>query len=331
MSKQKISIVCGGPSSEYEVSLNSADSILRYIDKDKYDPYIFYISMEGKAILYKAKETIEIIEEENLHNLFDEVLKLKDMHMNILALHGEFGEDGVFQSILQFLKIPFTGCKSSASALCMDKYRAGLIVEKEVEVKVPKTEIYKLKEILQDYKYTEDVCIKPNAKGSSVGVYLIKNQNDLNSALKTLETNFNIDTDFIIQPLIDSDVEVSCGCLEKKDRTFVKLPAIEIIPQTSTFFDYKAKYVKSASKEVTPPEHISEDLANKLSQLAIDIHKILGCSVYSRSDFLIKGNDIYYLETNTLPGMTNTSLLPQEAKAAGISFSELIDFLIENS
>jgi D-alanine-D-alanine ligase len=287
--------------------------------------------MEGEALLYKANETIEIIEEENLKNLFDEVLKLKDMHMNILALHGEFGEDGIFQSILQFLEIPFTGCQSFASALCMDKYRSGLIVEKEINVNVPNTEIYKLDTLLHDYKYTSDICIKPNAKGSSVGVYLIKNQKDLNVALDNLEKDFDIDTDFIIQPLIDSDIEVSCGCLEKRDGTFVKLPAIEIIPQTSTFFDYKAKYVKGASKEITPPEHVSEDIAEKLSQLAVDIHKILGCSVYSRSDFLIQGNDIYYLETNTLPGMTNTSLLPQEAKAAGISFSELIDFLIENS
>jgi D-alanine-D-alanine ligase len=138
-------------------------------------------------------------------------------------------------------------------------------------------------------------------------------------------------TYFIIQPLIESDIEVSCGCLEKKNGEVVKLPAIEIIPQSSTFFDYKAKYVKGGSKEITPPEHISEDMADRISQLAVDIHRVLGCSVYSRSDFLIKGNDIFYLETNTLPGMTNTSLLPQEAEAGGISFSKLIDFLVENS
>lgn len=329
MPKRKVSIVCGGPSSEYEVSLKSADSILRYIDRNKYIPYVFYISMQGKALLYKADDSIEIPEENQLNNLLEEVIKLKDMRINILALHGEFGEDGTLQSILQFLDIPFTGSKNSASSLCIDKYRTGLIVEKEIDVKVPKTEIYKLKSLLQEYKYTEDVCIKPNTKGSSVGVYLIKNQKDLDNAFKDLEKDFNID--FIIQSLIESDIEISCGCLEKKNREFIKLPAIEIIPQNSTFFDYKAKYVKGGSKEVTPPEHISEDMADKISKLAVDIHRILGCSVYSRSDFLIKGNDIFYLETNTLPGMTNTSLLPQEAEAAGISFSELIDFLIENS
>jgi D-alanine-D-alanine ligase len=287
--------------------------------------------MQGKARLYKANDSIEIPEETQLNDLFDEVIKLKNIEMNILALHGEFGEDGTLQSILQFLDIPFTGCKNSASSLCMDKYRSGLIVEKETDVKVPKTEIYKLENLLQEYKYTENICIKPNTKGSSVGVYLVKNHKDLDNAFRNLKKDFDLNTYFIIQPLIESDIEISCGCLEKKNGEFVKLPAIEIIPQGSTFFNYKAKYVKGGSKEITPPENISGDMADRISQLAVDIHKVLGCSVYSRSDFLIKGNDIFYLETNTLPGMTNTSLLPQEAEAGGISFSELIDFLIKNS
>jgi D-alanine--D-alanine ligase len=189
MSKGKISIVCGGPSSEYEVSLNSADSILRYIDRDKYIPYVFYISMQGKALLYKADYNLEIPEENQLNNLLDEVIKLKNMHMNILALHGEFGEDGTFQSILQFLDIPFTGCKNSASSLCMDKYRSGLIVEKEIDVEVPNTELYKLKDLITNYRYTKDICIKPNSKGSSVGVYLIKDQKELDHAFKNILYN----------------------------------------------------------------------------------------------------------------------------------------------
>ena len=136
---------------------------------------------------------------------------------------------------------------------------------------------------------------------------------------------------FVVQDLIEQDIELSCGCLEKKNGEFIKLPPIEIIPQSSSFFDYKAKYSEGGSIEITPPEHISQDISETISQLAIDIHKLLGCTVYSRSDFLIKGNSIYYLETNTLPGMTSTSLLPQEASTVGISFTELIDFLIKNS
>jgi D-alanine-D-alanine ligase len=332
MSQKKISIVCGGPSSEYEVSLNSAQSILTYIDKEKYTPYIFYISKNGKALMYEAGEKIDIPKEKNLKNLLEETKKLKNMHMNILALHGEFGEDGIYQGILHFLDIPFTGCDSSSSSLCMDKYRSSLLAQENIDIKIPKTQFFKLEDILDKYKkFKKPICIKPNYKGSSVGVYLVHNQEDMDNALFDLQEEFDKDTPFIIQELIEQDTEVSCGCLQKKSGEFIKLPPIEIIPQSSKFFNYEAKYSKDGSIEITPPENISEALSDKISQLAIDIHTLLGCKVYSRSDFLIKGNNIYYLETNTLPGMTDTSLLPQEAKAAGISFTELIDFLIENS
>jgi D-alanine-D-alanine ligase len=126
-------------------------------------------------------------------------------------------------------------------------------------------------------------------------------------------------------------MELSCGCLEDISGNIRNLPAIEIIPQTSDFFDYNAKYTIGASIEITPPEHISKEIADKISILTGEIHKVLGCRLYSRSDFFVKGKDIYYIETNTLPGMTSTSLLPQEAKADGIGFTELLDFLIENS
>ena len=331
MNKRRISIVCGGPSSEYEVSLNSARSMLRHLNREKFTPYIFYISLSGKALLHKAKESLYIPKEKELHNLFDELRKLKNMGMNLLALHGEFGEDGTFQSILEFLKIPFTGCRRISSALCMDKYRSGLIVEKKIDVKLPKTDLFKLKDLISNYKYTKQVCIKPNYKGSSVGVFMVHNQKELDNALRKLEKTFGLNLDVIIQPLIKSDIEVSCGCLEKKNGEIIKLPPIEIIPQSSPFFDYKAKYLKGGSIEITPPKNISKKLANKISQLSIDIHKILGCTLYSRSDFLIKNDDIYYLETNTLPGMTDTSLFPQEVSAIGISFTELLDFFIENS
>ena len=311
MSKKKISIVFGGPSSEYEVSLSSTKSILKYINWDKYNPYLFYISKKGKAKLYKAKDTLVIPKISELKDLFTEVKKLKGMDMNLIALHGEFGEDGIFQSILQFLDIPFTGCRSDSSALCMDKYRSGLLVEKEIDVKIPKTEIYRLGEIINNYKYSKKICIKPNTLGSSVGVYLVQSKQDFDNAIRQLKKDYSLHTYFIIQDLIDENIELSCGCLQKKDGEYIKLPPIEIIPQSSKFFDYTAKYTKGASIEITPPKNVSKEISDKISQIAVGIHSLLGCTLYSRSDFLIKDGDIYYLETNTLPGLTSTSLLPQ--------------------
>lgn len=332
--KKNIAILCGGPSSEYEVSLGTAQSILSNIDKDKYTPYIFYISKDSLAQLYKAKTETLDIPTENLKELFVEINKLKDMYMNILAFHGEFGEDGTIQSILEFLKFSYTGCDASSSSLCMDKYRSPLIIDKLLgsdNLIIPTTQLLTLRQFIDEYQYTEPICIKPNTKGSSVGVHMVNNEDELQNTKDTLNKEFSLDTEFVVQPLIDYDIELSCGCLEKSNGEFISLPPIEIIPQGHTFFDYDAKYKKGGSIEITPPEHISKELSDKISQLAVDIHMTLGCNVYSRSDFLIKGDTIYYLETNTLPGMTSTSLLPQEAKAAGISFTDLIDFLIENS
>jgi len=321
---------------EYEVSLSSAKSFLKHIDKDKYIPYIFYISKERTTTFFKPKSNnkIEIPSKNDLKDLFEELPKLKNMYMNILSVHGEFGEDGTLQNILEYFHLPFTGSNSKSSTLCMNKYRTGELVARSLSnetVMVPHTKIFKLKELFNSYKLTKDICIKPNSKGSSIGVYLIKTNDALKKAFKELKKDFSLNAKFIVQPLIDYDIEVSCGCLEKKDDDFIELPPIEIIPKNSDFFNYKAKYSKGESKEITPPKHISLKLSKQISKLAIDIHKLLHCNLYSRSDFLIKGNIIYYLETNTLPGMTATSLVPQEANAIGINFTQLIDFLIENS
>ena len=332
MNKENISILCGGISTEHDVSIESAKSILKHINKEKYTPFIFYISPNKKALLYKAKNKIKIPTEDSMKDFFTEVIKLKNMRMNINALHGKFGEDGMLQSILEFLNIPFTGSKSNASALCMDKYRSGLVVKQIKEIKIPKTKLLPLGSITKEYKYKkENICIKPNKGGSSIGTIFIRNQKEFKYSLNFLINQFPNNEDFIIQPIIKNNIEISCGCLQKKNGTFIKLPPIEIIPKNSQFFDYKSKYTKNSCNEITPPLHISQQLSNKISKVTIQIHKILGCSVYSRSDFLVKNHYIYYLETNTLPGMTDNSLLPKEAQEKGINFTELINFIIKNS
>ena len=124
-------------------------------------------------------------------------------------------------------------------------------------------------------------------------------------------------------------VEISCGCLESSYKNYIKLPPIEIVPNLGTFFDYDSKYLNGGANEICPPNSLSDDVSNLISEHAIKIHDLLGCNSYSRSDFIVDENDdIYYLETNTLPGMTQTSLLPQEADAIGITFNELIEIII---
>ena len=332
--KKKIAIICGGPSSEYDVSLSTATSILKFIDREKYIPYVFHVTKDSKVSFYQ-NNTNKLLPLKTTSNLFTSLKKLSPMHTSIIAMHGEFGEDGKIQSLLDMFNIPYTGSNFMSSALCMDKYRSTLIIEHTLgskNFKIPETKLLTLKEVptfLEEA--TLPICIKPNTKGSSVGVYIVKNKKEITSTIENLRKDFLDEDEFVFQPAIDFDIELSCGCLEDTTKVITYLPPIEIIPTGSKFFDYKSKYSKGGATEITPPTHISKSMAQKISKLAADIHNILGCKLYSRSDFLVKGNTIYYLETNTLPGMTATSLLPQEANAIGISFTRLIDFLIENS
>jgi D-alanine-D-alanine ligase len=134
-----------------------------------------------------------------------------------------------------------------------------------------------------------------------------------------------------VQEAILNSLEVSCGCLQKKDGSFIDIPPIEIIPQINSFFDYDSKYTKGGSMEITPPKSIDKKMSDKIIRLAQEIHKELGCRLYSRSDFLVKDGKVYFLELNTLPGMTSTSLIPQECNAIGMSYTDLVTFLIENT
>ncbi len=214
----------------------------------------------------------------------------------------------------------------------MDKYRSSILVHATTGILTPKTQLVRLinlKDTLS--KISLPVFVKPNKNGSSVCSFVVKNLENIDTLLEEFYKHHKDKDEILIQELIDQKVEVSCGCLEKKDHTILQLPPIEIIPQSSEFFDYKAKYTKGGSLERIPAIGITEEQRQQISNISAQIHNILGCRLYSRSDFLIQGERIYYLETNTLPGMTSTSLIPQEAQAIGISYTHLITFYIENA
>ena len=327
---KKIAIFCGGPSSEHEVSISSATSILKNIDKSKYEVFIFYIKRDLQSIFFKAGDNLSI-PKGNGYGKFLEVLEKEKDNFDIALLaplHGEFGEDGTVQKILEDLGITYTGSGSKSSKICMDKFLTMEEIKDVKEINFPKTKklvLQKNSEYVNPLQFP--VILKPNALGSSVLVFIANDQNDFNNAIrKYLKNNVK---EILVQELIEG-VELSCGCLEAKDQSFTLLPPIEIRPHSS-FFDYNSKYVQGGSEEITPPVSISKSEADKISDLAVKIHKKLKCRTYSRSDFIYKEGKIYFLEINTQPGMTSTSLLPQEAKAAGISFGNLIDFMIKES
>lgn len=329
--KKKIAIFCGGPSSEHEVSINSAKTIFQYIDKEKYKIVLCFISKNLKAeIIENPNVSIEKIEPSLSLSTILKKLKQENYFALLAGIHGEFAEDGKLQKLLKDFKIKYSGTKILASKLCMDKFNSLKVVKKISDLSFPETfkQTVNTSSIPKQLHYP--FVVKPNSLGSSVGVHIVRNKKEFIIALSEIKKRKNV-KDILLQEYISDAVEISCGCLEKKNGEFIELPPIEIVPHKSNLFDYASKYELGGSEEITPPISLSKKTSKKISELSISIHKILGCKTYSRSDFRVKGEKIYYLETNTLPGMTTTSLLPKEAKAAGIEFPKLIEFIIENA
>lgn len=322
----KIAIFCGGPSSEHEVSLNSAATIAKHINRKKYEVFFFYISRDKQCVLVEA-ENVDLKNISATTSLLEGLKDIKEKRLFALlaGIHGEFVEDGQLQTLLDFFEIPYSGSSSKASSLCMDKYHTMQIVKNIPGVLTPQTIITKS---IGPTPFHYPKVIKPNSLGSSVGLFIAGNLSEEKNAIKAINSSYGQE-EILIQELIDG-IEIQCGVLQKKNGEFILLPPIEIQPLHSSTFDYDAKYTEGGAREITPPISISNSLSQKVSQMACDIHKELGCATYSRTDFIVKEDKIYFLEINTLPGMTSTSLLPQEANAIGIQFPELINFIIKN-
>jgi len=249
---------------------------------------------------------------------------LKKFDFVFIALHGTFGEDGTIQRILEENKIPFNGSNSKASKLCFDK-AAVKILAKENDILTP--DFFQIKEIdniieNSNFSIFHDYVVKPNQQGSSLGIFRKKDL--INDFEKKLKSIFELDTQILIEEFIDGR-EVTVGILNGKT-----LPIIEIKPKRE-FYDFRSKYSKGSSEYFCPAE-IESNIEDKLIKNSLKIHQLTGCDVYSRVDFRIDRNgNPWFLEINTLPGLTETSLFPLASKKAGINFEKMILNLINLS
>jgi len=324
---KNILILCGGPSSEYEVSIFTTKEILKNIDKSRFNPTIGLMNKD-KEISFMSP-SIFLSNKYPKYTSFNKALiKIKEYDFVLISMHGEFGEDGKLQTIFERKGIKYHGSDSLSSKLCMDKYKSTKLVSKNLKIFTPKTLKLKVSNILK-YRHTYPLFIKPNKLGSSVGAGLINNEKELKKYLKKVKSKTYSSDYFLLQEYLKG-IELSCGVLESKKGRFTLLPPVEILPKL-VFFDYKSKYSDGESIDNCPPTLLPEKICKVISEYSRDIHKLLKCKTYSRSDYIYSNNKIYYLETNTLPGLTKNSLLPREVKAIGMKYSELISFLIENS
>lgn len=335
----KITIFCGGPSSEHEISLKSSETILKVLRKTQHDVSVLYINLSLKAYFFNPissiSDEVRSISDETFQPLTKILGENKDdINIALLAgIHGEFAEDGQLQKLLDMHDIPYTGTSAAGSQLCIDKYKTCLAVENIEGLVNPKMLFIKKNShsvpSQKNFPFAFPVILKPNSLGSSVGIKICQSYKEICSHIEKLHEDFP-DEALLITEYISNGVEVSCGCLQKKSGSCVKLPPIEIMPQGHEFFDYASKYDVGGAKEIVPPVSLSPKMSAKISQLACIIHQKLGCATYSRSDFIVKNDSIYFLETNTLPGFTKTSLFPQETAAIGMNLEETILFILNN-
>lgn len=294
----KIGVLMGGISSEREISLKSGEEICKNLDKSKF---------EVIPIILDTKE--------------DLMNKVNGIDVAFLALHGQFGEDGTVQGILESLGIPYTGCGVLSSAMCMDKDITKKLIQAEGIKTAPWVNVKNLEKI--DYDEIEKigypVVVKPNSGGSSVATFVIRDRSEIYAAV--LE-GLKYDREVMIEKYIKGD-EITCCILDGK-----MLPVLAIKPRSS-FFDYTSKYADGGADEYIV--ELEENLHKIVEDMSIKCYKALKCSVYARVDLIVQNGEPYVLEINTLPGMTKNSLFPKSARGVGIDFTRLLDKIIEYS
>ena len=304
--KIRVAVLAGGWSGEREVSLKSGEAVYAALNRERYDVTI-YDPRDDLGILIKKKAEIDLA---------------------FILLHGKFGEDGRVQGMLDVLHIPFVGSGVLASAMAMNK-RIAKDVFRGVGLRVAAEVILKEEEKLSVKRLIDtlgsSLVIKPVAEGSSIGISIAHGSEEI---LKGIEKAFQYDGEVMVEEYLDGR-EITCCVLG--NQILETLPVVEIVPDVSySFFDYEAKYKPGATNEICPAP-IAPALAKEAASCAKKAHKALKCSVWSRSDMIIRDETLYLLETNTIPGMTETSLFPLAARRAGMTLSDLLDRLISLS
>lgn len=345
MGKKRLGVIFGGTSTEHEVSIVSGTSVIKNLNKEKYEIYPIYIDKAGEWYEFELdnktyKVGDEIVGTKKIENIWN---YLKTMDILFPVLHGLQGEDGTIQGMFELLKIPYVGTRVLGSSVCMDKVYSKIIFEK---AKLNQAKYIYIRRLEDKYIYVNEdfseeilniqetvnkimekidfpMFIKPSNSGSSVGISKAKNKDELINAI-TEASKF--DKKILIEENINGR-EIECAVLGNEE---VKASVLGEILPAEAFYSFSAKYQNSDSKTVEAPD-LPEELTKKVRELAIKAYKAADCQGLSRVDFFVddKENKIYINEINTLPGFTEISMYPKLWEKSGLTYTELLDKLIE--
>ncbi|HRY82676.1 MAG TPA: D-alanine--D-alanine ligase family protein [Candidatus Moranbacteria bacterium] len=353
MTKINLAVIFGGKSGEHEISLKSANQVISALDKNKYNVIPIAITKNGQWLLgeigneyiqknlslankeggitLEQSQALVVSKEENrsINNFYQGDTEGNKIDLVLPIGHGPQIEDGKLQGMLDMLGIPYVFSGTLASALSMNKKKtkiiaksAGLKIAKDIIIL--KNKKFNLEKIIT--KLALPIVIKPSELGSSVGISLANSKEELEEGIEKALRHGN---EILLEQFIKGR-ELTVAVMGDKNPK--ALPVVEIIPQISGWFDYRAKYEVGGSKEVCPAD-IPDETRKKIQKYAVKIFKAIGCKDLARADFIWdeKDSKLYFLEINTIPGMTATSLAPQAAAASGLSFPEFLDKLISGA
>jgi D-alanine-D-alanine ligase len=317
-----IAIAAGGDSSEFEISVKSAEEVSKILSVG----YVVYIIViRGTNWYWEDKKG-------RYHNIDknDFTLDIDDTRIKFdgvfIAIHGTPGENGLLQGYFDMIGLPYTSCDAFCSALTFNKQACKLFL-KEYGITMANAVLIRKGNKIDPADLSKHIglpCfVKPNDSGSSFGVTKVKKEKEM---IPAIETAFKESDAVLIESFIDGR-EIACGVLKTKNKTIV-LPLIEIISKNE-YFDYEAKYTQGRSDEISPAD-LPFPITNEIQSISKHVYDILGCKGIVRVDFIVTGEKPYFIEINTVPGMTKESLVPKEAAAAGISLEELYSMAVEN-
>ena len=341
--KINVAVLMGGRTAEHEVSLKTGQVIANALDKGKYNVKPVVIKKTGEWLVPKGYLTQADYQQLDAHNsgivplttgnALDKAVEEK-IDVVFIAMHGPMGEDGTVQGLLELADIPYTGSGVMSSSVAMNKVitrklfeHGGLLIPKGIDFTIwdwNKKQSQIMPEIRGNIGFP--CVLKPVELGSSVGISIPKTEEEF---MKGLQEAFEHSNEILVEEFI-AGKELTCAVLgAMKGEEPIPLVPTQIIPKTREFFDYEAKYTAGATEEITPPRDFHGEMIQKIQEIAVKAHKILACDGMSRTDMMIKDDVIYVLELNTIPGMTEFSLYPQAARAAGIEFADLLDRLVQ--
>ena len=321
---RNIAIVGGGDSSEYLISVKSAAQIIELINKEKYNPYP--VTLTGTKWIATMPDGSEIPVDLRDFSISPNGEKIRFEYAFII-IHGTPGENGKLQAYLDMQKIPYNTSSVLSSALTFNKYVCKIYLKNfgittAEAVLINKSRSFSNEEIID--KVGLPCFVKPNNGGSSFGTSRVNKADEMENAL--IEA-FKEDNEVIVESFVKG-TELSCGLVKTLDEEII-FPITEIV-SANEFFDYEAKYTEGKAEEITPAR-VSEEVTKRCRQLASDIYDHLNCRGIVRIDFIIRGNQIFFLELNSIPGMSKESIVPKQIRAMGFKVEDIIDKVIDDT